>query len=71
MEIKEIIQNNIKDDKIWNLNNKLLYAYLIEKVNYKSKMERQFPQVHWDTVWRTLSVFKNADMQSCLLQVYI
>ena len=66
MEIKAIIQNNIKDDKIWNLNIKLLYAYLIEKVNHKSKMEKQFPQVHWNTVWRTLSVFKNADMQSCL-----
>ena len=66
MEIKTIIQNNIKDNKILNLNIKLLYAYLIEKVNHKSKMEKQFPQVHWDTVWRILTVFKNADMQSCL-----
>ena len=37
IEIKAIIQNNIKDDKIWNLNIKRLYAYLIEKVNYKIK----------------------------------
>ena len=66
MEIKAIIQNNIKDYKIWNLNIKLFYAYLIEKVNHKSKMEKQFPQVHWDTVWRTLIFVKNADMQSCL-----
>ena len=43
-DIKTVIQENQKSD-IWNLTNKLIYQYLIQKQNQTSKIERNYPKL--------------------------
>ena len=64
-DIKTVIKEN-QNTNIWNINNKLIYQYLIQKQNYMSKIERNYPQINWDIIWQTIASYKNSDMKSVL-----
>ena len=66
INIKQVIQNYIEDDKIWQLNNKNTYKYLIQKMNFKSKVEKLYSNLSWTAIWNAIFSFKNSEIFSTL-----
>ena len=66
INIKQVIQQNIDDDKIWQMNNKNTYKYLIQKMDFKSKTEKLYPNLNWKAIWQAIFSFKNSEIFSTL-----
>ena len=54
LTIITVIKEN-QNINIWTINYKLIYQYLIQKQNYMSKIERNYPQINWDIIWQTIA----------------